>query len=183
MNGVMKMKQKVSWINWRRIIVIFLVFVFILLVIYLSFMYRSIMHSKSDGLDETKEIVSTSLDLNVDEVYHFQEELGYHIAFASDAEDEDWIVFVPLEEEIKKEDFIVMEANSVLSQEEIENNWLSDCNSCQLIKSGPAMIDQIPLWELTYKDSSNRYVIEYVTLKDGSIYEQLRLHRKYSERG
>lgn len=146
-------------------------------------MYRTILEGKLEGVDETTSIVSQSLNMKVDEVYFFQEKEGYHIAFTKDENNDEWIVFVPLEDEIKKENFILLEKEDVLSKEEIESKWQQNCTQCELIDSTPAMIDQIPLWELTYRDNSNRYVIEYILLKDGSVYEQLRLFRKYSEKG
>ena len=177
------MKEKVNWIDWKKLVGLLLVFLFISLIVYFSFFYRSVLHSKNEGIEKTESIVSEELNMEVNEIYHFQEKEGFHIAFATDEQNQDWIVFVPLNEQIDKEDFILVEANQVMSQEQIESRWMNDCNQCELVKSGPAMIDNIPLWELTYKDSSNRYVIEYVTLKDGSIFEQLRLYRKYSEKG
>ena len=153
------------------------------LIIYFSLFYRSILQSKTEGFEETKQIVSETLNMKVEDIYQFQEKESYHILLTTDDENKKWIVFVPLSEQLNKEDFIIIEADEVLSRETIEANWQQNCEQCELVKSNPAMIDNIPLWELTYKDRSNRYVIEYVTLKDGTKYEQLRLYRKYSEKG
>jgi len=146
-------------------------------------LYRSILEVKTEGAEETEALISDTLEIEVNEVVFFQEKEGYHIAYASDEKEQEVLIFVPLREEVKKEDFIVVQTDDILSQEEIEHNLLTDCIDCELINSSPAMIDQVPLWELTYKDEANRYTIEYITLKDGEIYEQLRLYRKYSERG
>lgn len=177
------MKQKAVLFNWTRIIAIAIIILIIILIVYFGLFYRSILQSKTEDYERTKSVVRESLNMNINEIYSFQEKEGYHILFTTDNKNKDWIVFVPLSEELKKENFIVIENNEVLSKEEIESLWQNNCKNCELIKSKPAMIDNIPLWELTYKDQSSRYVIEYITLKDGTTYEQLRLIRKYSEKG
>lgn len=169
--------------NWNRVIGVAVTLLLISLIIYFSLFYRSILQSKTEGFEETKQIVSETLNMKVEDIYQFQEKESYHILLTTDNENKKWIVFVPLSEQLNKEDFIIIEADEVLSRETIEANWQQNCEQCELVKSNPAMIDNIPLWELTYKDRSNRYVIEYVTLKDGTTYEQLRLYRKYSEKG
>src|SRR5690606_22059429 len=128
---------KVNLINWRKLTVLFFVLLFVSLLIYLIFMYRTILEGKLEGVDETTSIVSQSLNMKVDEVYFFQEKEGYHIAFTKDENNDEWIVFVPLEDEIKKENFILLEKEDVLSKEEIESKWQQNCTQCELIDSTP----------------------------------------------
>lgn len=177
------LRQKTFFIDWKKLIAIIVILFVVAWIVYFSFFYRSIMQSKTEGFEQTEKIVSEALQMKVEEIYHFQEEEAYHILFTTDDQNKKWFVFVPLSKEIKKENFIVLEADNVLSKSTIESNWKKSCTNCELVMSKPAMIDNIPLWELTYKDEANRYVIEYVTLRDGTTYEQLRLKLKYSEKG
>ena len=41
------------------------------------------------------------------------------------------------------------------------------------------MIDKNPLLEITYEDEHKRYVFVYYSLEDGSVFEQMKLNRKY----
>ncbi|MFD2133290.1 DUF5590 domain-containing protein [Pseudogracilibacillus auburnensis] len=179
------MKEKLKWISWKRVIIICTLILFIFLIIYFISFLRYIDDSKLVDFDATEQIIYDKTDLTaIDDAYHFQEENEYHIVFGHDSDGEEWIAFVPLSKKtIKKDDIVVIRADSVLTREQIENNWLKECKQCTLTGSTPAMINQQPLWELSYTDNANRYVIEYVSLKDGTTYEQMRLIRKYNTKG
>jgi len=41
------------------------------------------------------------------------------------------------------------------------------------------MIDKKALWELTYEDADQHYIIDYLSMDDGSRYEQYRFKRTF----
>jgi len=178
------MNKAYNWFNWKKIIFYIIAFLFLLLFIYFVYLYHFIMNTKVLDEEKTKQLVfDSSVVTSIEEIYHFQEKEAYHIVVGRDEQNKQWYVFVPLIENVGKDDLIMMESDNLLSKDEIKNLWLKECKQCTLLSSSPAMINQKPLWELTYTDSSNRYVITYFSLENGSTYEQVKLYRKYSERG
>src|SRR5699024_1522284 len=138
----------------------------------------------------------------INKIYVFQNNIIYYIAYGKSDDNESLIAFVPKsiakkdkekendekqeknernkadDEEMK--DIITVKGSDMLSKENIEAKWKEECDQCTLKSSAPAMIDDTPLWELTYFDSNNRFVMEYRQLEDGDVYEQLKMNRKYN---
>lgn len=182
--GGSSMKQINYWLNWKNIFILVSVFILLFLFSYFTYTYIKIENSKVTDGEKTEQFIFKETDLTtVDSIYQFQEEESFHIIIGSDNEGNKSIVFVPVKKSLSKDDLVVLSLNELVSVEQIEEEWQRECDQCTLIHSNPAMINEQPLWELTYTDHSNRYVIEYISLKDGKIYEQLRLLRKYSKRG
>lgn len=177
-------RDNIKRINWKKIISVFIFILFIISIFYLIHIYRTIQHSKITHFAESENVILNETNItSIDKVYQFQAEDSYHIAFGRDDKEKEWIVFVPMKRKVTKTDLVLLESDKVLSQEQIEATWQKQCEGCTLTGSSPAMIKKKPLWELTYNDASNRYVIEYISLQDGSIYEQIRLLRKYNTKG
>ena len=172
--------------------------------------FRYINASKVEGFDQTESYILSETDMTtINDMYMYQDEVLYHIAYAHDKDKEEWIVFVPIQEETNKDDdepsdkedkskkdkkneedeqieekeLITIKTSEMMSQKEIESAWSDECSECELKSSLPAIIDNTPLWELTYIDKKNRFVMEYRQLEDATIYEQLKLNRKYNRNG
>ncbi|MEI3604758.1 DUF5590 domain-containing protein [Pseudogracilibacillus sp. SE30717A] len=178
------MKQINYWLNWKRIFILVAVLLFLLILTFFIYTYIQIEKSKITDGEKTEQFVLNETDLTkIDEIYQFQEKEAFHILLGSDGNGKQSFVFVPLKKSLTKNDLIILPVNDLVSIEQIENEWQKNCSQCTLLHSSPAMIDEHPLWELTYTDHSNRYVIEYISLKDGTTFEQLKLLRKYSKRG
>lgn len=178
------MKQSISWLNWKRVLVLFLALLFLFLCIFLGYSYVQIKKSKIVNGDKTEEFVLKETNINkINEISQFQGEEAFHILLGTDENGKQSYIFVPIDKSLSKENTIIIPTEKLISNKQIEKQWKSECDSCTLISSTPAMINKKPLWELTYTDRSNRYVIEYISLEDGTVYEQLRLYRKYSEKG
>src|SRR5690625_1090981 len=198
-------QKKLSWFTWKRLIIALIIIGILLLSIYFYSMFRSINASKVDGFDQTESYLLQETDMiKIDKMYMYQDEILYHIAYARDKDNEEWIVFVPILDETVKDteeddededtessdkdeknekDMIIIEAAKMMSQKDIESVWAQECSECELKGSSPALIDDTPLWELTYIDNQNRYVMEYRKLKNAETYEQLKLNRKYNKKG
>ena len=178
------MKQLSSWFKWKRLLILFFALLFLFLCIYFVYSYNQIEKSKIVNGDKTEKFVLKETNINsINEISHFQGEEAYHILLGTDKNGKQSYIFAPLDKPLTKENLVIISSDKLISQEQIEEKWESECKSCTLIGSAPAMINKKPLWEITYTDQSNRYVIEYISLEDGTVYEQLRLYRKYSEKG
>lgn len=172
------MKRAYNWLHWKKLLILFLIIIFVVIVIYFVYLYVFIEKSKIVDKEETEQLVLRSTNISsIEEIYQFQGEKGYHIIIGTDDNNKQSIVFIPVMESLTKDDLIIIPSNELLSKEQIEEMWKKDCLNCKLIGSTPAMINKTPLWELTYTDHSNRYIISYISLEDGSTYEQLKLYR------
>lgn len=198
-------QQRLTWFTWKRLIIILIILIILVLSIYVYSIFRHINASKVDGFDQTESYILSETDMTtINSMYMYQDELLYHIAYAHDKDQEEWLVFVPIQEEKdigdnepsnkkdkedkenkKEEDkeLITVKTSDMMSQKEIESAWSDECSECELKSSSPAIIDDTPLWELTYIDKQNRFVMEYRQLEDATTYEQLKLNRKYNRRG
>lgn len=161
-----------------RKLVLLLISIFILsIAIYIGYLYYSIQQSKTKGFSNTEEKVLEQTDVTkVESIYRFNGEQSYHIIFGKTKDGTQKIVYVPLTKD--NNEFTIIEQNEVLSEEEVKSYWYQDCQQCEFIKITPAMVDNKPLWEITYIDEKDRYVFDYLSLYDGSHYEQFRLHTK-----
>lgn len=165
-------------LNWKNIIGLFLLLVIIAVSLYVFLTYQHIQKTKAAGFDNVENIVLSETDVeSIEEISRFQEEKAIFIAKGKDAEGEMWFVFIPQDYE-KDDDIEKYSTKDLVSPTGIEDNWADECEDCELKKSAPAMMDGEPLWELTYLDTTNRYVLAYFSFEDGSEVETLKLQNK-----
>lgn len=177
------MNKMLNWISGKKIIGIFFVIICILLITYLFFFYRYIENSKIVNADELSAFILNETNITeINEMYHFAGDKTYDIVYGHDDKNKKWILFNP-ENNNNENELIRYPLEELLSQEQIEQSWQKECEGCTLKKSNPAIINNNPLWELTYMDQNEGYVMEYISLKDGSTYEKLRLYPKYNTKG
>ncbi|HLR66299.1 cell wall elongation regulator TseB-like domain-containing protein [Virgibacillus alimentarius] len=164
-----------SWLKWG-----FWILCLFLLVglIYSIYLYHSIQKSKVAGFAETKEKILEETDLvSIDEIERFNGEQAFHILFGKTEEGKNKIVFFPLKKKEKK--VKIIDKSKIVPKEKILNQWNSECKDCKMIKIKPAMVKDKPLWELTYIDSTDRYALDYLSIYDGSHYEQYRFKKMF----
>lgn len=165
-----------SWLKWSLWI---LSLVLILVFIYSIYLYHTIEQSKLSGFAETKEKVLHETDLIViDDINRFNGKNAFHILFGKTKDDQNKIVFFPLKN--KNKDLTIIDESETIAKQSILNQWDTQCQGCKLIKIIPAMVNDEALWELTYIDKSKRYTIDYLSIYDGSRYEQFRFTRMFN---
>nr|GGG65492.1 hypothetical protein GCM10011398_06450 [Virgibacillus oceani] len=142
-------------------------------------MYHDIQTSKTTGFSYTKNKVLHETELQeVDSISRFQGKTEYHVVRGSTKKGEDKFVFVPIDKESEK--LTIIDASKMISKKNIMEQWKQQCNNCELVEIIPAMVKDKPLWELTYKDSSGRYIFDYLSIYDGTRYEQFRLKSMFN---
>lgn len=175
--------NKLNWLNWKRVITLFLLLVLLVGAIYTFLLYRHIQDTRTDYFEETESFIKAETSIrSIDKTFHFQESESYYIVYGKDDTGKKWVLFNPGKNKDPKK-LRKFPEEEMISQKEAEQKWQADCTSCTLKKSVPAMVEGEPLWELTYRDEHNRYILEYRYMKDGSIYEKLTLQRKYNKKG
>lgn len=176
------MRQREININWLRVLLFVLLFCIIAIIVYTSILYRTIEKGRTIGFESAEQFVLQNSDIEeLSEAIYFQAEEGYFTFVATGADEDAFYVFLRDDETFKEEGLYILPASQFVPVEELESSVLTDCSKCSLINSTLAMIDEVPLWELTYVDDRNRYVIEYKYLENGKSFEKLMLTRKYTK--
>lgn len=176
------MKQTKFQINLPRVLFIVLLFCIILLIIYSLILYRSIEQSRTAGFADAESFVLQNSDIiEIDNISYFQAEEGYFTLIGNDINGGNYYIFLRDDTNFSKEHLYVVSNDDLISPKQLEEEIFTECKNCTLVRSEPAMIDELPLWELTYIDNTNRYVIEYKYLDNGKTFEKLRLTRKYKK--
>ena len=176
-NRYSKKKSFPSWLKWSLLI---LILILIISTIYSIFLFKDIQESKTIGYSETEKKVLQETDIeSITNITHFFDKTTYHIVFGETEHGEEKIVFVPKEKNAEK--MTIIDGNEVLTKQEIRSLLENDCTKCQLIKINPAMIKDNPLWEVTYRDDTDRYVLDYLSMYDGSRYEQFKFRQTFRQ--
>lgn len=174
--------NKKNSIPWKRVLLFVLLFCIILAIIYGVYSLRQIYKSKVDRHDEVEAFVIEHSDItSIQEIDHFQDEEGYYTLIAEDKKGEMVYVFLRDDESFSTKNLYIVPAKTMKEPETFEDKLKENCKACEIVRSAPAMIDGVPLWELTYYDEEDRYVIEYKYLENGNTYEKLSLSRKYKK--
>lgn len=171
------MKINAKNINYKQLIVIGLILLMLVVIGFGIYLYNVIQTSKEGGFEQTKAIVTASTGIDkIEDIYVFQSEVLYHIVLGQTKSNEKQLVFLPVED---KDNAVVIPLDEIITEEAMIQEWQGFCSDCSNLKVNYAMIDKVPLWELTYVDETKRYVFDYFTLDEGEQFEQLRLSRKY----
>jgi uncharacterized protein YpmB len=172
-NQTSKLKKIIIWAS------IILLILFISAVIYSFFLYQDIMESKTEGFSETEtQILDATSLVSIDKIEQFNGEEPYHVVFGENEANEEKIIFYPLEGQEKQ--LTVLDKTEIVAEETILSQWQNECSECELIKAVPAIKDENVLWEVTYFDESERYILDYLSIYDGSRYERYRFTQMFN---
>jgi uncharacterized protein YpmB len=164
------------WIKWLSGILLFIVVAVLTGGIYL---YHTIETSKTAGYSEAENKALKETDLvKIDLIERFDGKKSYYILSGETKDGEKEMAFMPLNEKKKKKTNLINESE-IIPRESIIEKWSESCSSCKFIKIAPAMVNQKALWELTYVDESERYTMDYLSIYDGSRYEQFRFRKLF----
>ncbi|SES80065.1 Uncharacterized protein YpmB [Oceanobacillus limi] len=169
-----------SWLKWSLLCVIIII---ISAVIFSVFVYQGTLKNKTEGYDETEKRVLEDTDMvEIHDVTRFHGEEYFHVVTGVTKDKEELLIFVPVLEDAQRneEEYVILDKNEVMDKSKVKSELEQTCPDCKLINISPGIINNNPLWELTYMDHSNRYVIDYVSIYDGSQYERLRLREIYN---
>lgn len=142
-------------------------------------LYQQILDKKTEGFNETKKVILDQTSITqIIEIERYHGEQPYHIIYGKTENGEERIIFYPLKG--KRKNITSIPEKDILSKEEIISLWSNHCNRCKLINITPGIINEHVVWELTYYDQNNLYYIDYMSINDGSVYEQYRLKKFFN---
>ena len=166
-------ESKNRWVRWTLVVITVLILIGAGYGIYL---YQVINDSRTDGFDTTKKQIETQTSYHhVHSIQAYYGESSYHVFYASDKENEEHLIFLPLEGD--ERELIVINENDMVSEEAILEAWSSSCDSCRLADIAPAYEDGQALWEITYHDKNDQYVMDYYSI-DGQQLEERYTYNK-----
>lgn len=169
------MKNKRNSLKW---IIGVLCLLLISCFIYGVYIYHTIQQNKTAAFEQVKKEVVQETDLDtIDKVERFHGDKAYYIVYGQTNDKKQKIVFYPFD--MNNEDLTIVSKSEIISKESIQNNWSDSCRSCELYDVTPALVGDKPSWEITFTDESNRYVIDYLSIYDGTQVEQFRLKHMF----
>lgn len=157
-------------LNWFQKGLLLLLGLVIIMLGFGIYLYNDIIDSKENEFTKTKKVILDQTPMKkVEKIERFHGDEAYHIVYGINEQSEKVIIFYPLEG--KEKNIEVINESDMLSENEILNKWKSTCDSCQLIKVSPAINEDTILWEITYRDEKDRYVLHYYSIEDGTTVE------------
>lgn len=148
-------------------------------IFYSLFLYYDVRHDKFAGLSEAKKRIAADTTMtDIDTIYRFHGNDAYYVMFGETNEGDKQVAFVPFS--TKDKEITVINQDKIISKESVQKQWYNECNHCELMKITPGMIDDDPVWELTYVNEAEQYVIEYVSIYDGSTTEHVKLKKMFN---
>jgi len=161
-----------KWLKWTLISLCFFI---VIVISYTVYIYIHIQNEQKDSFSQTKQRVLADTNIAyIEDVQQFQSEKAYHIVFGKTKNNDEKFLFVPLHDD----EMVVINNEDIIAEEQIYEKWRARCQHCDLIQISPAMIDNEPLWEITYNDD-DMYTFHYVSMIDGTMYERLQLTQMF----
>lgn len=163
-------KKRLSLI---KLFVLIAVAILLVVCIAVTVLYKQAIHDKEKGFAKAaSEAIDQTELVNMSSVERFDGKRSYYIVYGKSKDEAKKIAFIPVS---KKDKPVIIDESKILSKQQAVKEWGNECNSCTLIRSTAAMIDKEPLWEITYRDQSDHYVFQYLSMKDGKTLETFRL--------
>ncbi|MGM0873960.1 MAG: DUF5590 domain-containing protein [Bacillota bacterium] len=125
-----------------------------------------------DGHEKSKELVLNKGELSsIQNVETFNGNIKYHVMSAENAKDEKVYVWVPQTE--KNEKVIIKKQSSGITEEEAISKVNQEYDPIKIVDVKLGMDEGIPIWEVKYKDQSDRYTFDFVNFYDGEIIKHM----------
>ncbi|GAB4073601.1 hypothetical protein GCM10028778_11040 [Barrientosiimonas marina] len=140
-------------------------------IIFGVYLYQTIEDSRTADFDRVREQVLKETSLNtVNKIQRYHGEKAYYTVYGK-AKKGKMIVFYPFDTD--QAEALTVQQSDMVSKETIRNQWNSECSSCTMIGIDPGVTAEDedgpePVWEATYKDAKNRYVMALFSIFDGT---------------
>lgn len=169
-------KSRSPWLLWSSILLLVII---LACVIYAVYLYNHLYDSKTAGFDQTSEqILNQTSITEIEKIEQYNGSAPYHVIFGLNEANEEELIFYPVEGQVK--DLTTINGSEILAEEDVLNLWQTKCNECELVKINPALENDEPLWEITYHDNNNRYVMEYLSIYNGTPVESYHFKKMFN---
>ncbi|WP_139207334.1 DUF5590 domain-containing protein [Halobacillus dabanensis] len=155
-----------SWLKWCLLI---LSVILLLVLTFGIWMYININQDRTSGHDEAIDFAKQQTGLTkFESVTTYYGEGETQIVQGTNGSGDEIIVFIDLEENIILDE---ISAERVLPSDQMRSQWKDTCSECEFKDIQYGYEEDEPVYQLTYIDSQNRYVLDYFTL-EGEAFDQ-----------
>lgn len=149
------------------------IFVILFITIQSIYLYHNASKPISKAQDRILKVVKENVKTNdILEVTFFNGDESYQVIRALDEHDEEIIIWVP---EKKPNDVMIEKARNGLTEEQVKEYALSEFDIKKLQNIRIGMKHNIPVWEITFIDSNDRYSFYYLQFDGKTWIENYRL--------
>ncbi|UOQ42739.1 DUF5590 domain-containing protein [Halobacillus salinarum] len=155
--------------NWLKWFIGTLVVLILLFGCFFIWMYVQIEQDRTSQFDQAKKIAVEKTDLTkVEEISRYNGASTVHIVRGQTNSSTKLTVFLDVKD---KKIVKILPEDSIISLSQMKQKWASSCNACQLKDIQLGYEESKPVYEITYIDNKDRYVLDYY-LPDGNKFQQ-----------
>ncbi|PGT87425.1 MULTISPECIES: cell wall elongation regulator TseB-like domain-containing protein [Bacillaceae] len=141
--------------------------------------YQAAREQYTNGHEQSKKKAMESANLStITEITTFNSDKQYHVLTGEKANNEGVYVWVYKKE--KEDKMLVKKRSSGITLDEAIKIVNNEYDPSEIISVQLGMDEEIPIWEVKYKDKSDRYTFDYVNFYDGEIIKHMALKTKTS---
>lgn len=145
-----------------------------LTVIFLLWQIVSIYHTAMSPIredeNEAAQIAKEEKNLHtINEVYTYNGTNSYTIIQGMDDKDEEIIIWFDEEKKIA----LTANAKDGIAKKDVMKYVDTNRKPAEVISVSLAMENEIPLWEIKFKDQNDRYNLYYIKFEDGEYYQRI----------
>ncbi|MFB4169192.1 DUF5590 domain-containing protein [Virgibacillus sp. JSM 102003] len=164
-----------DWLKWTFSV---LLLILIACFIYGVYLYNAVQQDKTASFKDIKdEVIAETKLLTIGKVKRFHGNKAYYIVYGKTDNHNQKIIFYPFKK--KNAEIISVNKSEIISEETIRKKWKESCRNCNLFDITPGLVGDKPSWEITFTDDSNRYVIDNLSIYDGTRIEQFRFKQMF----
>lgn len=158
----------ISYIERVKILKKWLIIASVLILCFIGFVvgaYVKGMQPKNKAADAAFEVAKAEVDLKtMDEYFLYHGLESYSVVIGTTNSGQNIIVWIP---ENDKKQVVSMNASSGKTKEDILSMVEKNINEANIISIKLGMENNVPLWEVTYKNSVGKYNYDYYDFKTG----------------
>ncbi|MFV2048080.1 DUF5590 domain-containing protein [Metabacillus sp. YM-086] len=141
--------------------------------------YQAAREQYTNGHEQSKKIAMESANLStITEITTFNSDKQYHVLTGEKTKNES--VYVWVYKKDKEDKMLVKKQSSGITKDEALKKVNKEYSPVEIISVRLGMDEEIPIWEVKYKDKSDRYTFDYVNFYDGEIIKHMALKTKTS---
>lgn len=152
-------------------VVIFIIALWTLMVIYNT--------AREQYLDGHKDSQKLAMQIgqitSIESIETFYGDIKYHVITGENIKEEKVYIWIPQSE---KKNVIIKKHSAGITKEQAIKEVHKEYDPIKIIDVKLGMDEGIPLWEIKYKDRSNRYTFDLVNFYDGEIIKHMAINLK-----
>lgn len=130
-----------------------------------------------DGHEKSKELALKKGELSsIQSVETFNGNIKYHVMSAENAKDQKVYVWVPQTK--KNENVIIKKQSSGITEKDAISKVNQEYDPVKIVDVKLGMDEGIPIWEVKYKDKTDRYTFDFVNFYDGEIIKHMAIKKE-----